>query len=993
MRWVMDPVRLEDTSPGPRTFSGCLSIPWKFKRSKPNVVSAAKQALASFNRTWDVAQLRSAITLYQQAVNDAPQSEAYLLGELGHCLHLYFDAQGNLDDLQRAIAADQSALQLVPDGHPDRALRLHNLSASLRNRFESLGTTEDLASAIEMQLHAVELTPIDHPDLPNRLDNLGYLQWLRFRRFGEIEDLESAISNLQCANELTADNHPNKASRLHNLALSLRTRFERLGDSADLERAVTMQRRAVELTPIDHPNLPNRLDNLGSLQQLRFGRFGEPEDLESAISNLQCANELTADNHPNKASTLHNFALSLRTRFERLDDPADLERAITSQCRVVELTPNDHPALPTRLNSLGFLQWQRFRRFDELEDIETAISNQERANALTPDDHPSKAIWLSNLASSLVFYFYRERTMNHFSEALSCYIAATSRPLDSPADRLKTAIDAVEFLNNTPEYSTTEMLLLAHSRVLNILSDVVWPGHSMERRLEESQKLGKLVSSAVCAAVRVNATDQALEWLETGRTLIWSQTLSLRSPLHDLEQAYPDLARALNDVHVRMQDMICLPSHSDDVLCNEQDDSMTGSGRSHADIQRGLAIAHGKLLSGIRKLQGFEDFMLPKKLHALLPASTRSGGPVVFINVDRVRCDALILLADGSMKVVALPDLSLQRATILRSQWLSYLELHNVRERGTLRDTPRADHHSEGSISARHILSLIWRWIVRPILEGLGIYGLKAPSGSLPHVTWCPTGPLTQLPLHAAGGYPLSGPRVYDFVVSSYTPSLSALTRSIDAVTDEPVTPSVLVVTQSDVSGYTPIPGTLVEGERVREVLAQSKYATSFFTGDKVSKAAVRTALNQHTWLHLACHGTQNAEDPLQSAFALHDGPLSLLDLMSTRADNAELAFLSACQTAVGDEKIPEESMHLAAGMLAVGYKGVIATMWSIGDKDAPVVVKAYYRRLLKLRASGTLGKGETGAAYALHEATRKLREKVGYEKFARWAPFVHFGI
>lgn len=57
---------------------------------------------------------------------------------------------------------------------------------------------------------------------------------------------------------------------------------------------------------------------------------------------------------------------------------------------------------------------------------------------------------------------------------------------------------------------------------------------------------------------------------------------------------------------------------------------------------------------------------------------------------------------------------------------------------------------------------------------------------------------------------------------------------------------------------------------------------------------------------------------------------------MVTSADNAELAFLSACQTAVGDEKIPEESIRLAAGMLAVGYKGVIATMWSIRDDDAP---------------------------------------------------------
>ena len=79
--------------------------------------------------------------------------------------------------------------------------------------------------------------------------------------------------------------------------------------------------------------------------------------------------------------------------------------------------------------------------------------------------------------------------------------------------------------------------------------------------------------------------------------------------------------------------------------------------------------------------------------------------------------------------------------------------------------------------------------------------------------------------------------------------------------------------------------------------------------------------------------------------------------------------------------------------MLAVGFKGVIATMWSIVDADAPVVVEAYYKELLALRRAGALGRGGTGAAYALHEATRVLREKVGEEKVVKWAPFVHFGI
>ena len=78
--------------------------------------------------------------------------------------------------------------------------------------------------------------------------------------------------------------------------------------------------------------------------------------------------------------------------------------------------------------------------------------------------------------------------------------------------------------------------------------------------------------------------------------------------------------------------------------------------------------------------------------------------------------------------------------------------------------------------------------------------------------------------------------------------------------------------------------------------------------------------------------------------------------------------------------------------MLAVGFKGVIVTMWSIYDEDVPIIVDAYYKKLLDIRASGTVPLGHTGAAYALHRAMGILRDKVGVDKFERWVSFVHFG-
>ena len=145
-----------------------------------------------------------------------------------------------------------------------------------------------------------------------------------------------------------------------------------------------------------------------------------------------------------------------------------------------------------------------------------------------------------------------------------------------------------------------------------------------------------------------------------------------------------------------------------------------------------------------------------------------------------------------------------------------------------------------------------------------------------------------------------------------------------------------------------------------------------------------------HNWVHLACHGVQNYYDPLHSAFLLYDGRLTLETLMTKHLPDADLAVLSACQTATGDEKLSEEAVHLAAGMLNIGYKSVVGTMWSISDHIAPAVMKRFYEVMAEQVKAG----GELQPAYALHEAsTKALREKYGVSDFVRWMPFVHFGL
>ena len=157
---------------------------------------------------------------------------------------------------------------------------------------------------------------------------------------------------------------------------------------------------------------------------------------------------------------------------------------------------------------------------------------------------------------------------------------------------------------------------------------------------------------------------------------------------------------------------------------------------------------------------------------------------------------------------------------------------------------------------------------------------------------------------------------------------------------------------------------------------------------DQATVQAVLEAMGQYSSVHLACHASQNVEQPTESCFYLHDGSLTLAQITKKSLTGKGMAFLSACQTATGDKELPDEAIHLAAGMLVAGYPTVIATLWSINDEDAPSIADQVYGQLAKDRK---LDGGR--AARALHSAVGELRAQVGEKEFVRWVPYIHMGI
>jgi CHAT domain-containing protein len=86
--------------------------------------------------------------------------------------------------------------------------------------------------------------------------------------------------------------------------------------------------------------------------------------------------------------------------------------------------------------------------------------------------------------------------------------------------------------------------------------------------------------------------------------------------------------------------------------------------------------------------------------------------------------------------------------------------------------------------------------------------------------------------------------------------------------------------------------------------------------GTAATKAEVIKHCETCPWVHLACHGVQ---DGSRSKLLLQDGGLKVFKLVKLPfTPQLEFAFLSACQTATGDDKLPDEALHMASNLLMI---------------------------------------------------------------------------
>jgi hypothetical protein len=693
----------------------------------------------------------------------------------------------------------------------------------------------------------------------------------------------------------------------------------------------------------EHHAWARHVFNLGAALLIQYRDRRRPEDLDESVGLLRTAVGATADGDPARPGRLSTFGLALRARFERTESEADLAEALERLNAAVEICPAQDPDRAEYLLNLGLAFKTRFEKDGSPEDFHAAVSAWQQATTIKVAPAEVRA------------------TAAHQWGAMAA--AAAKR----------------------------DLALEGYAEAVSLLPLLGWRGLNRDDQLHQLGRWADLASDAAACAILVGQPQRAVELLEQGRTVVWSPALETRTDLTALEGADPALATRIRQVRTVLDDAAWDETAN---IAERPPDPVSTIAASTERARRRMALATewADLMDQARGL--VPDFIREPRAAELQRAAT--DGPVVIVNLSRYGCHALIITT-RDVRAIPLPKLEVDD-TLDRAD--GYLEALRRREDEAVSAAILIELADAAEATTNDTLEWLWDSVANPVLTNLGY--THTPDGDRwPRIWWCPTGPLTLLPLHAAGYYRAKRANsdtamsavtpnapghasVLDRVISSYTPTLRTLLRARQQPEAGPAGRRLLIVAMPETPGQPSLPQAELDAERLARRFPNDH---TLLPGPQATRARVLIELTGHAWVHFACHGRQDLERPASGGVAVHDGLLTVSDIAGERLENAELAFLSACETAVGGIRVPDEAIHLAAALQFAGYQHVIATLWSTTDRSARVIAEDTYRSL----SDSAQRLDPARAAEALHQATRRRCHHLP-DYPTRWASFIHLG-
>ncbi|KAF5694457.1 hypothetical protein FDENT_1186 [Fusarium denticulatum] len=870
-----------------------------------------------------------------------------------------FAQTSSLEDLNRAIELAENAVTLTADYYIHKPGRLSDLARYLVARYGETNDIQDLHKAIDRGEEAIASAPSDYKFRAELLANSVGFHECRLALQGNPEDLRLINIRAQEAIALMAKKEdPEIWKLMGTLSSCFLLRYQQVKDPQDLATATQWIKEALKLDSPENP-VGAMIWNTAAAAFLRkFEHENRAEDLEEAIQmSDKAVNAPRESILSDQTAFLGNVAAVYATAFDHLRDKKYLDLSIEKgKLALGEMATHDFKSSMIRSN-LAMQLSSRFELEGNFKDMEDAVYHGEKAIELSSPAGPLRALWLHNLASCLELRDGQAMGSNNkgSSERVAdLWVEAARLDAAPPRDRIRYALKAFEAL----------MSLRLFERAVNVISDAVTLlSAAAPRQMAQLDQQSSLESFDGVTTLAVSAVIdkhypgeekayKAVALLEFGRGVITGFRFGMRPDLNALREGHPALAAKFEQLRDKLESPI------NDWLTSGFTNG--GSALQHEMSDRHeLSSRLDDVVKEIRLLNGFQRFQLPPSSNELM--DTASSGPIVIINVSMVRSDAL-LVRSNRIESLHLPNL--RHSDIVQ----------RVDDVKALRHLHQLSTRAKASMSG--VLEWLWDVAVGPILDYLGYK--DTPQGEWPRIWWIPTGPLTLLPLHAAGYHsPPSNKSALDRVVSSYSSSIKALQysrrmrqKNSRSLIDRPA----LLVSMPTTPDQPSLHFAKKEVDELHNLLpAEMKRSrlslpTTQETVDGLANCSI---------FHFAGHGESHQVNPSQSLLLTSDwkeNPLTVEKLFSLNLrDNSPcLAYLSACSTNDNNaEKLHDESIHLVTAYQLAGFQHVVGTMWEVADEYCVDAARGVYQEMMS-DYDGTID----GAKISLgvHKAVRHLR-------------------
>ena len=860
--------------------------------------------------------------------------------------------------LDQAIGCLRGALNACPPGFHHLSLNLSNL---LVVRFLMFRIDDDYREA-KTVLHNVTHSPSSRA-LPDAYQIqastlTSALVLARSLVHSSLGDREGAVSRCRSFLEhLSLFGDPLHPVITDLLASSL----ENASKHTDLPQSAQATHLEVHSLPfsVHLDTFGNRVNESDSIQTV--------SSLEEKIKRLRHLRSTTLPGTDRQRKYLNELVDCYNVKVSLTHDATDIEAAIKYRRMVLATTHPSDPSTSFHLSSLGSFLFSAYEHTRSVKYLDDSITHHREVLQLD-STHLTDFFIIRRLIDSLSIRWKLFSLRNDLDEVMRLFASGVQDSYATVPSRFDMACRWA----NTARIFRHISVLTAYNTAMSLMQEslVFAPTLSIQHDLlvEKHDLYEKTPLNFASHLIRAGQLERAIETLEQGRALLWSEMRGLRTSTNRLRAEDPVLAERFTAINQELEVLTKsgLPNGSVGTDGGEfEGDEWMAQFPGLIAKQQKLLEERGVIVSKIRGLPGFENFLLPLPFDTLRSAA--SNGPVIIINHCKWRSDIIIISHDSPPSLITRPYSFFGWANGLKDKLLGMRQLYGLGSK-------------EYARALVFVLKDLYELIGGPVIKRFTELGIPEQS----RVWWCPTSVFGYLPLHAMGPIPSSGNKKQyfsDIYISSYTSTLSALIASRNSGARDLSLPNILLVAQPNPF----LPG--VSGEI--NVLQNLDIPVTSLISQSATPTAVLDALLDHRFCHFACHGGSPSGNPFDASFILYKEPLMLLDIVRSRIPTGECAFLAACHTAeLSDGSIPDEALHLSAAMQYSGFRSVIGTMWEMADEDGQYLAKYFYKSIFSDESQGV--PYYERSAKALAAAVRKLRGRgVGPE---RWVNYVHFG-